>query len=55
VNEQKPVTIQLTNEQASILLSLRKTDEFCRASMTNIARMIMDIGIAAAKREGKIA
>ena len=52
--EQRPVTVMLTHEQMKILLALRKTDEYCRESLTNIARMIMDLGIEAAKRTGKI-
>jgi hypothetical protein len=48
-------SIRLTGEQEKFVLKLRKKDEFCRSSLTKIAHYIFDLGVEAAKRDGKIA
>ncbi|GHV26727.1 hypothetical protein FACS18948_2950 [Clostridia bacterium] len=52
----KPTTIRLTREQEDFILLLRRTRiKMGKWSLTKIAHEIFDLGVEAAKREGKIA
>ncbi|GHU67828.1 hypothetical protein FACS1894184_08430 [Clostridia bacterium] len=56
MDNDKPATIRLTREQEDFVLHLRRTHiEMGKWSLTKIAHEVFDLGVKAAKREGKIA
>ncbi|GHU76403.1 hypothetical protein AGMMS49992_21990 [Clostridia bacterium] len=56
MTNEKTTNIRLTREQEDFILYLRRTRiELGKWSLTKIAHEVFDLGIEAAKREGKIA
>jgi hypothetical protein len=55
----KKFTVCMTDEQQREILEMRKTDEYCRCSLSEIARNVFDRGIKAyldeKERSGKTA